>query len=193
MERCRAGCLSGGTRGERWSGSPAGRHGLGPALPYMGGIETTCTRSPRRLAALGVEVTVLTTDTSGELPPSERVDGYDIRRWPAYPRNRDYYWSSACGGICGESQSAYDVVHIQGVHTLVPPTALAAVRSRIPSVLTFHTGGNSAGLRNFIRPLGRVEGDRSAAPDRPPPWWRCASSSGRRSRGPSGFRSPRSG
>ena len=123
------------------------------ALPYMGGIETHVHEVSRRLAALGVEVTVLTTDTSGELPPSERVDGYDIRRWPAYPRNRDYYWSPGLRRHLRESQSAYDVVHIQGVHTLVPPTALAAVRSRIPSVLTFHTGGNSAGLRNFIRPL----------------------------------------
>lgn len=123
------------------------------ALPFMGGIETHVHEVSRRLAASGAAVTVLTTDTSGDLPPSETVDGYDIRRWPAYPRGRDYLWSPGLVRHLREAESDYDVVHVQGVHTLVPPTALAAVRNRIPSILTFHTGGHSSGLRNFIRPL----------------------------------------
>lgn len=123
------------------------------ALPYMGGIETHVHEVSRRLAASGVNVTVLTTDTSGDLPPSESVDGYEILRWPAYPRSRDYLWSPGLFRHLRGAQSDYDVVHVQGVHTFVPPAALAAARRRIPSVLTFHTGGNSSGLRNFIRPL----------------------------------------
>ena len=123
------------------------------ALPFMGGIETHVHEVSRRLAASGVAVTVLTTDTSGNLPPSESVDGYDILRWPAYPRSRDYLWSPGLIQHLRHAQSNYDVVHVQGVHTLVPPTALAAARKRIPSVLTFHTGGHSSGLRNFVRPL----------------------------------------
>ena len=121
------------------------------ALPYMGGIETHVHEVSRRLASFGVQVTVLTTDTSGELPTSERVDGYEIRRWPAYPRSRDYMWSP--GLYRHLRTSTFDVVHVQGVHTLVPPAALRAVRNRMPAVLTFHTGGNSSGLRNVIRPL----------------------------------------
>jgi glycosyltransferase involved in cell wall biosynthesis len=123
------------------------------ALPYMGGIETHVHEVARRLAAAGVEVTVLTTDTSGELAPSESVDGYRILRWPAYPRSRDYLWSPGLVGHLRRAQPIYDVVHVQGVHTLVPPAALAAVRNLIPSVLTFHTGGHSSGLRNLLRPL----------------------------------------
>ena len=123
------------------------------ALPFMGGIETHVHEVSRRLAASGVQVTVLTTDTTGELPPSERADGYDIRRWPAYPRSRDYLWSPGLVRHLREAQSDYNVVHVQGVHTLVPPSALAAARNRIPAVLTFHTGGHSSGLRNFVRPL----------------------------------------
>jgi len=124
------------------------------ALPFMGGIETHVHEVSRRLAASGVEVTVLTTDTTGELPPSETADGYDIRRWPAYPRSRDYLWCPGLVRHLRAAQSDYDVVHVQGVHTLVPPSALAAARrAGIPSVLTFHTGGHSSGLRNFIRPL----------------------------------------
>lgn len=121
------------------------------ALPLMGGIETHVHEVSRRLADRGVAVTVLTTDTSGELPRTEAVDGYDIARWPAYPRSRDYLWSPGLLGHLRRARNDYDVVHVQGVHTLVPPAALLAVRGRIPSVLTFHTGGHSSGLRNRIR------------------------------------------
>ena len=123
------------------------------ALPLMGGIETHVHEVSRRLAAAGVDVTVLTTDTSGELPSEETVSGYRIRRWPSYPRSRDYYFSPGLGRHLLETRD-YDVVHIQGVHALVAPMALAATRrAHIPSVLTFHTGGHSSGLRESLRPL----------------------------------------
>ena len=53
-----------------------------------------------------------------------------------------------------------DVVHVQGVHNAVPPLALAtAEHRRIPSLITFHTGGNSSPFRNAIRGVQwRVEG-----------------------------------
>ena len=124
------------------------------AVPFMGGIETHVHEVSRRLAASGLDVTVLTTDTTGELPPSETMSGYHVRRWPAYPRSKDYFLSPGLIRHLRASGSAYDVVHAQGVHTLVPPTALAAAkRAGIPSVLTFHTGGNSSGLREALRPL----------------------------------------
>lgn len=123
------------------------------ALPLMGGIETHVHEVARRLAAAGVQVTVLTTDTSGELPTDETVSGYRIRRWPSYPRSRDYYFAPGLARHLLKTHD-YDVVHIQGVHALVAPMALAATRrARIPSVLTFHTGGHSSGLREALRPL----------------------------------------
>ncbi len=124
------------------------------ALPYMGGIETHVHEVSTRLAAAGADVTVLTTDTSGELPSAETTSGYRVLRWPAYPRSRDYLLSPGLIRHLRSAGSHYDVIHIQGVHTLVPPTALAAVRrTPVPAVLTFHTGGNSSGLREFVRPL----------------------------------------
>ncbi len=123
------------------------------ALPLMGGIETHVHEVARRLAADGVEVTVLTTDTSGELPIDETLSGYRIRRWPSYPRSRDYYFAPGLARHLRNTRD-YDVVHIQGVHALVAPMALAATRrARIPSVLTFHTGGHSSGLRELLRPV----------------------------------------
>lgn len=124
------------------------------ALPFMGGIETHVHEVSRRLAALGVDVTVLTTDTTAELPTDEIVSGYRIRRWPAYPRTRDYYFSPGLARHLTSAKRDYDVIHIQGVHTLVAPMALAATRrAKLPTALTFHTGGNSSGLRESARPL----------------------------------------
>ncbi|OBK81693.1 glycosyltransferase family 4 protein [Mycobacterium sp. 1164985.4] len=124
------------------------------AVPIMGGIETHVHEVSRRLAASGVDVTVLTTDRSGELARTEALSGYRVRRWPAYPRGRDYYISPGLARYLAGAQRNYDVVHVQGVHTFVPPAALAAARrARIPSVLTFHTGGHSSGVRHRLRSL----------------------------------------
>lgn len=124
------------------------------AQPYMGGIETHVHEVSRRLAAAGASVTVLTTDVSGELPRSQEVAGYAVRRWPAYPRSRDYYFSPGLTRHLLRARDRYDVIHIQGVHTAVAPSALAAARRvGLPSVLTFHTGGHSSGFRHSLRDL----------------------------------------
>lgn len=124
------------------------------ALPFMGGIETHIHEVSRRLAGSGVDVTVLTTDTTGELPASETVSGYHVRRWPAYPRSRDYYLSPGLIRHLRGAGDEYDAIHLQGVHTLVAPAALAAAQhAGLPTILTFHTGGHSSGLREAIRPL----------------------------------------
>jgi glycosyltransferase involved in cell wall biosynthesis len=119
-------------------------------LPYVGGIETHVDEVAIRLAAQGHQVTVLTTDTTGHLPRYEERQGFVIRRFPALPRGRDYYFSPALGRALW--QGTFDVIHVQGIHTLVPPLALSvARRRRVPTVLTFHTGGSSSRLRTLIR------------------------------------------
>ena len=123
------------------------------ALPLMGGIETHVHEVASRLGAAGVDVTVLTTDRSGDLPIEEKLPGYRVRRWRAYPRSRDYFVAPGLARHLLRADN-YDVVHVQGVHNLVAPTALAAARrAGIPTVLTFHTGGHSSALRGSLRPL----------------------------------------
>jgi len=123
------------------------------ALPRMGGIETHVHEVSTRLGAAGIDVTVLTTDPSGELPREEHFPGYHVRRWRAYPRSRDYFLSPGLARHLLRADD-YDVIHIQGVHNLVAPsTLMAARRSGVPCVLTFHTGGHSSGLRGKLRPL----------------------------------------
>ncbi|MGB8407794.1 MAG: glycosyltransferase family 4 protein [Mycobacterium sp.] len=122
------------------------------ALPEMGGIETHVHEVSSRLAAGGADVTVLTTDRSGALPADEECSGYRVRRWCAYPRSADYCLAP---GLTRHLMSErYDVVHVQGIRTLLAPTALAAAqRAGTPSVLTLHTGGSRSALRQSLRPV----------------------------------------
>ena len=121
-------------------------------LPYSGGTETHVHEVSRRLAQAGHIVGVLTADPTGELKRNEQVDGVTIIRLRAWPRNRDYLF--APGIIRLIDPTKWDLIHIQGYHTLVAPLAmLGAIRSKIPFVITFHSGGHSSGWRRWLRPL----------------------------------------
>ncbi|MDN4174799.1 glycosyltransferase family 4 protein [Nocardioides sp. SOB77] len=138
------------TRGATRVGMVAAR-----CRPEIGGIEAHVGEVAGRLAGRGIEVEVLTTDRSGRLPRVERVGGaggYVVRRFRAWPRERDWYLSP--GLAWAVLRGRHDLVHVQGVHTLVPPLAmLAALARRAPYVLTFHTGGSSSALRERSRGL----------------------------------------
>ena len=122
------------------------------ALPMMGGTERHVHEVASRLGAMGVDVTVLTTDRTGELASRETTSGYQVLRWRAYPASRDFYYSP--GLLRHLRNEHYDVVHVQGVHTMLAPAALAVARRRgVPTVLTFHTGGHSSPVRRLLRPL----------------------------------------
>ncbi len=118
--------------------------------PYMGGIPTHTYEVARRFAAYGVDVTVLTTDTSGKLATDELVEGVRIRRVRAWPTRRDCYFAP---GVYREIvRGSWDLIHCQGYQTLVPPIAmLAALKANIPYVLTFHPGGHSSQFRQVIQ------------------------------------------
>ena len=119
-------------------------------FPEMGGIETHTYEVSRRLVARGCRVTVLTTDRSGKHPGEESVEGAEIIRVPAWPRERDYYVAPDIYRRILRSRA--DVLHVQGYHTFVPPVAMAAaLRRRMPFVLTFHSGGHSSPLRKALR------------------------------------------
>lgn len=120
-------------------------------FPEMGGTETHVAEVTSRLAERGeFDVTVLTTDRTGALAPREQLGDVEILRRRSWPRERDYYFSP--GLVPAIARGHWDLVHIQGVHTAVPPTAMAAaLASRTPYVLTFHSGGHSSSARTGIR------------------------------------------
>ncbi len=118
--------------------------------PHLGGTETHVSEVAGRIAASGFDVTVLTTDVSGQLPRVERHGKLLVRRFPARPRSTDLYASPALARAA--ARGGYQLVHVQGVHTLVPPMVLAAAqRAGVPTVVTFHTGGHSSRLRSALR------------------------------------------
>src|SRR4051794_21146223 len=109
-------------------------------LPYVGGTEIHTAELATRLAAQGHDVTVLTTDPRGA--SFEFRDGVRVVRVRSWPADRDYYLAP---GIYRQIASGqWDLVHLQGYHTLVAPIALAAaVRHQVPFVVTFHSGGHT--------------------------------------------------
>ncbi len=119
-------------------------------LPLIGGVESHVHEVGRRLAAAGGHVTVLTTDRTGCLPTDEECEGVRIRRVRAWPANKDYYLAPDIYRTIVDGK--WDVVHCQGCHTFVPPTAMLAARhAKIPYVVTFHSGGHSSRVRNALR------------------------------------------
>ncbi len=122
-------------------------------FPVMGGIETHVHEVGRRLVRAGVNVTILTTRLEGDeamLANNEVIEGMHVIRVPAWPSQRDYYLAPEMYAVI--HNKAWDLVHCQGCHTLVPPLAMIAARmARVPYILTFHTGGHSSSIRSSIR------------------------------------------
>ncbi|MEX2314192.1 MAG: glycosyltransferase family 4 protein, partial [Thermomicrobiales bacterium] len=76
--------------------------------------------------------------------------GVLVIRARAWPGDRDYAVTHEIFNVVGRRR--WDLVHCQGAHTLVAPTAmLAAWRANIPYVVSFHSGGHSSRLRNMVR------------------------------------------
>ncbi|MBO0730933.1 MAG: glycosyltransferase family 4 protein [Acidimicrobiaceae bacterium] len=120
------------------------------AQPDIGGVESHVAEVAGRLARAGHQLEVLTTDRSGQLRRVEEYDGYQVRRFRSYPTHRDWYFSPGLFFALLRGRHAF--VHVQGVHTLVPPMAmLAAWLKRKPYMLTFHSGGHSSPFRERAR------------------------------------------
>ena len=122
------------------------------AFPFRGGIETHIYEVSKRLAAEGQRVTVLSSDPGNTLPTDETTQGVRNLRVRAWPRNKDYYFAPSIYRVI--RAGGWDIVHVQGYHTFVPPLAmLAATQSHIPFIVTFHSGGHSNAARHAIRGL----------------------------------------
>jgi glycogen synthase len=109
----------------------------------------------KRMAAAGHTIEILTADPTGKLPRQEFASGVRIVRAPAWPRGRDYYFAPSV--FSAINRGKWDLIHIQGYHTMVAPLAmLAAIKRPIPFVITFHSGGHSSRMRNAMRGMQRA-------------------------------------
>ncbi len=124
-------------------------------FPTVGGVQTHVYQVSRRLAKVGIDVTVLTTNPGYRLAAEEVVEGIRIRRVPAWPVNGDFYFAPQIYPII--RNGSWDLIHVQSYHTFVAPLAMwAAWRSSMPYVTTFHGGGHSSQWRNSIRGMQQL-------------------------------------
>ena len=101
-------------------------------LPDLGGIETHVNEVARRLTILNdFDVTVLTTDRTRKRAREEVLQGVNVLRVPAWPRERDYYFAPQISSVVGQ-RGRWDVIHCQGIHTPVPLLAMRAARRTKP-------------------------------------------------------------
>lgn len=121
-------------------------------FPYIGGVPTHVYEVATRLANAYHDVTILSTDPRRSLPVEELSEGVRLLRVPSYPSNRDYYFSPELYRVM--RSGSWDIVHVQGINTLVAPLAMfAAIRAGLPFVLTPHTGHHPSRFRTSMRPL----------------------------------------
>lgn len=144
--------------------NPDARRGGGPTfrllvvtpryLPDTGGVERHVYETARRIAAAGVDISVLTTDTTRSRLRYEVSEGIKIYRVPAWPKRRDYHLAPAIYGFV--ASGSWNFIHVQSWHTPVAPLAmLAAARKSIPYVVTPHGRGHASRLRKPMRPIQR--------------------------------------
>ena len=78
-----------------------------------------------------------------------------VARLRAWPADYDLYLARGVHRFIAEGQ--WDIVHCQGYHTFVAPSAMTAtLRHHLPLVVTFHSGGHSSRVRRLLRPLQQL-------------------------------------
>lgn len=109
-------------------------------LPRMGGVETHVNEVGRRLLGMGWDVEVLTVDDTNALPANEVVGELPVARVGCLRSTGEALLAPAL--LRAIRRDDWDLVHIQHFHACVAPLALwAAWRKRLPTVVTFHGGG----------------------------------------------------
>jgi glycosyltransferase involved in cell wall biosynthesis len=131
-----------------------------PAWAY-GGPPRVMTQYAAGLAALGHEVTVLTTDVLDErrraAPPEEVRDGVRVRRFPNLSNRlaweRKKYLPRGLGSAVAREVRRNDVVHATDARTYLTASAYLGARARgIPFVLSAHGSlPGSPGLRGRVK------------------------------------------
>lgn len=114
--------------------------------PAIGGVEQHVAVLARTLTSIGVQVDVITTDPSGQLPAEEWCDGILVRRFPTIANNDVFFLSPQLGAWLARELGRFDLLHAHSYHTpLAFQAAMAARRYQIPLVVTphYHGGGHT--------------------------------------------------
>lgn len=108
--------------------------------PDLGGLETHVREISERLCRKGLEVDVLTTDPSGQLPEHEIIGDVKIRRFRSWAPHGTYYFSRDMRRYLGENSKHYDVMHAHNYHAF-PALYASQARGADTFVFTPHYHG----------------------------------------------------
>lgn len=116
--------------------------------PCIGGVEAHVKNISERLAKK-YDVSVFTTDSSGELPRDETINCVKVRRFKSWAPNESYYFCKDLKKYLMENSNNYDVVHAHSYHAF---PALYAAQAKGRSKLIFSPHYHGAG-HTFFRNL----------------------------------------
>lgn len=107
--------------------------------PSIGGVEEHVRNISERLAEK-FDVSVFTTDHSGELPTKEIINGVKVRRFKSWAPNEAYFFSKELKRYLLKDSSNYDVVHAHSYHAF-PALYAALSKSNNKFIFTPHYHG----------------------------------------------------
>jgi len=125
--------------------------------PNIGGVEYVVKSIAERLAALGHETTVVTSDPKADKPREEEINGVHVIRWPTWAPSGAYHIPKEVGQLRSLIQkllSDADAVHVHSAHAVLTVWAVATARRINPDVRIiftphYHGTGHSA-LRRLL-------------------------------------------
>jgi glycosyltransferase involved in cell wall biosynthesis len=115
-------------------------------LPHIGGVESHVKELCLRLRDLDWDVEVVTIDATHAMAEEVIIEGIPVRRVKSLSRTGEALLAPR---LLGElTRKRWDLIHVQHFHAGVAPLALwAAWRNRLPTVVTFHGGGQRHWMR----------------------------------------------
>jgi glycogen synthase len=120
--------------------------------PLVGGTETHVKEVADRLDLRGHTVQIITGNPGSRLPAVDFIGSTSVTRVKSWPSKRDWQFAPDLFRVIQKAEC--DLIHVQGCHTAFAPIAmLAAIRSKKPFVLSFHSGGHSSPVRRALRNL----------------------------------------
>jgi len=111
--------------------------------PEFGGIEEQVRNISEKLAR-NHEVTIATTDSLGEMPKEDVINGVKVTRFKSWAPNDAYYFSKGLRNYLVKNSDSFDVVHSHNYHAL--PALYAAQAKRSNKLITtphYHGTGHT--------------------------------------------------
>jgi glycosyltransferase involved in cell wall biosynthesis len=122
--------------------------------PYFGGLESHVQNISEKMVQLGHQVSVYSTDPTGLLPPSEVLNGVNVRRFKCFAPKDSYFFSTKLYDSLKVTDC--DIIHGHDLNGFPLLAGALAKRSK-KFFVSLHVGAFSSYFRNLARfPYDRI-------------------------------------